>query len=116
MPDRHIAVALSGGGHRASLFGLGAMLYLMDAGKGPEIATVSSVSGGSITNGWMAATCDINDTTAEEFDDQASAFASKIALGGTLWADWMTYGLLALIAAIVVGAASIALSTYVPFS
>jgi len=87
------------------------MLYLMDAGKGPEIATVSSVSGGSITNGWMAATGNINDTSADEFDDQASAFATKIALGGTLWADWMTYGLLALIAAIVIGAAALIWAT-----
>jgi hypothetical protein len=42
--DPHIAVALSGGGHRAALFGLGALLYLIDAGKGPEIGCVSSVS------------------------------------------------------------------------
>ncbi|HSJ90807.1 MAG TPA: hypothetical protein VK917_01990 [Ilumatobacter sp.] len=28
----HIGVALSGGGHRATLFGLGAMAYLLDAG------------------------------------------------------------------------------------
>ena len=32
----HIGVALSGGGHRATLFGLGAMAYLLDAGKGPR--------------------------------------------------------------------------------
>ena len=44
-PRPHIAVALSGGGHRAALFGLGALLYLVDAGKGPELATISSVSG-----------------------------------------------------------------------
>ena len=56
---QHIGVALSGGGHRASLFGLGALLYLADAGKGPERSTVSSISGGSITNGYIGATCDL---------------------------------------------------------
>ena len=58
-PHPHVAVALSGGGHRASLFGLGALLYLIDAGKGPELATVSSISGGSITNGYVGMTTDL---------------------------------------------------------
>lgn len=49
-----IAVSLSGGGYRASLFGLGTLLYLVDAGKNAEVCCISSVSGGSITNGYVA--------------------------------------------------------------
>lgn len=47
---RRIGVALSGGGYRASAWGLGAMLYLADAGLSKDVVTASSVSGGSITN------------------------------------------------------------------
>jgi hypothetical protein len=36
-----IGVALSGGGHRASLFGLGALLYLADAGKSQEVTSIA---------------------------------------------------------------------------
>jgi hypothetical protein len=32
-----VSVSLSGGGHRASLFALGALLYLADAGKNREV-------------------------------------------------------------------------------
>ena len=100
MEQQHIAVALSGGGHRAALFGLGAMLYLIDANKGPEIATVSSVSGGSITNGWMADTSDLTTVAAEDFEAMASTYAQRIARGGTLWATWTTYAFLLVIAVV----------------
>ncbi len=50
-----IAIALSGGGYRAAAFGLGVLLYVYDS-QGPEsITSVSSVSGGSITNAFAAA-------------------------------------------------------------
>ena len=42
-----IAVALSGGGHRAALFGLGVLLYLVDAGKHRR-------SLGRLRLGWIA--------------------------------------------------------------
>jgi predicted acylesterase/phospholipase RssA len=48
--QRRIGVAISGGGYRAAAWGLGALLYLTDAGLHGQIGTVSSVSGGSITN------------------------------------------------------------------
>ena len=46
-----VAVALSGGGDRAAIFGLGVLLYLVDAAKNREVTSISSVSGGSITKG-----------------------------------------------------------------
>lgn len=47
-----LGLALSGGGHRASLFGLGVLMAMRDAGKQPK--QISSVSGGSITNAVLA--------------------------------------------------------------
>lgn len=51
----HFALALSGGGFRATLFHLGVMLYLRDAGKLANIARIVSVSGGSITAAYLLA-------------------------------------------------------------
>jgi hypothetical protein len=48
---KRIGVAMSGGGHRAALWGLGALLYLVDSGLHQDVTTISSVSGASITNG-----------------------------------------------------------------
>lgn len=51
-PSYSVALALSGGGHRAALFGLGVVMAMRDAGKVPH--QISSVSGGSITNAVLA--------------------------------------------------------------
>lgn len=49
-----IAVALSGGGFRAALAGLGVLRFLADASLLANVRWSSSVSGGSITNGLLA--------------------------------------------------------------
>jgi len=49
-----IALCLSGGGYRAMLFHLGALWRLNEAGYLPQLDRVSSVSGGSMTNGALA--------------------------------------------------------------
>jgi hypothetical protein len=49
-----IGVALSGGGHRATVWALGTLLYLTDAGQHRRVGTITSVSGGSIANGVIA--------------------------------------------------------------
>jgi NTE family protein len=49
-----LGVALSGGGFRATLAGLGMLRYLADAGLLAQVRVVSSVSGGSIANGLLA--------------------------------------------------------------
>ena len=51
-----IAIALSGGGFRATLAGLGVLRFLADAGLLANVRYVSSVSGGSIANGILART------------------------------------------------------------
>lgn len=45
-----IALALSGGGHRATLFALGGITAVVDAGLWPAVRWISSVSGGSFAN------------------------------------------------------------------
>lgn len=57
-PDRRRegrALCLSGGGFRATLFHLGALRRLNEVGLLSKMQTISSVSGGSITNGLLAA-------------------------------------------------------------
>ncbi len=50
-PKEGIALCLSGGGYRAMLFHLGALIRLNELGQLPKIDKVSSVSGGSIVAG-----------------------------------------------------------------
>jgi predicted acylesterase/phospholipase RssA len=49
--QRYIGVAFSGGGHRATIFSLGAAMALSDVGLNRSVRSISSVSGGSIANG-----------------------------------------------------------------
>ena len=49
-----VGLALSGGGYRASLFGLGSLWRLNDAGLLGNIDRITSVSGGSILSGVLA--------------------------------------------------------------
>ena len=89
---RKIAIALSGGGHRASLFGLGVLLYLTDAGRNRDVVSVSSVSGGSLTNAWLAQGGDYSNLTPEELESRiVRPFARRLAHLGTLWASWTTW-------------------------
>ncbi|MDE2955521.1 MAG: hypothetical protein OXU68_00715 [Bacteroidota bacterium] len=89
---RKIGIALSGGGHRASLFGLGVLLYLTDADRNRDVVSVSSVSGGSLTNAWLAQRGDYSTLSAEELESQvARPFVRQVAHSGTLWASWTTW-------------------------
>lgn len=91
-----IAVALSGGGHRASLFGLGVLLYLADAEKNRETTSIASVSGGSITNAYVAQQQDFATATASEFRSTvAGPLARQIAERGTFLAAPLTRAYLA---------------------
>lgn len=50
-----LGLSLSGGGFRATLFHLGAIRRLNELGVLKQVTTLSSVSGGSILNGFLAA-------------------------------------------------------------
>jgi predicted acylesterase/phospholipase RssA len=81
-----IEVALSGGGFRASAFSLGALLYLVDSGLNTRVLNITSVSGGSITNGYVACHCDYASKTTdiETFKAIAGRIARHIAFDG-MW-------------------------------
>ncbi len=67
--DPLIAVALSGGGFRATLSAIGVLRFLADAGLLARVRASSSVSGGSIANGLFAARW--SELRALEFTRQA---------------------------------------------
>ena len=87
-----IGVSLSGGGHRATLFGLGVLLYLAhahderDQPLSRRVAAISSVSGGSITNGFLAQSLDYRCAEAAQVEVAAQTLATQLAEHGVLFA------------------------------
>lgn len=77
------SVALSGGGHRASLFGLGSLLYLADVGENSAVSSIASVSGGSLTNGHLAQTLDYRTASGDEVRAASLPFVQTLARRGT---------------------------------
>ena len=51
---KKIALAISGGGYRATLYALGTLWRLNELGIFPKLKTITSVSGGSILSAWLA--------------------------------------------------------------
>src|SRR5213596_991159 len=89
-----IGLALSGGGHRASLFALGVLLYLTDAQKNRDVVSMASVSGGSITNGYFAQSRGYHRLDVEQGLGHAQNLARQLALRGTVWASFLTWAYL----------------------
>ena len=84
--DERLGVALSGGGHRAAVFSLGALLYMVDARVSPNVTTISSVSGGSLLNGYLALQRTSFDRWSQDgFEGPAAAFARCIAGNRRRW-------------------------------
>jgi NTE family protein len=82
-PSDGVALCLSGGGYRAMLFHLGTLLRLNELGYLPKLDRVSSVSGGSITNGvlalnWSRLGFDANGVAAN-FDQQVTQPIRRMA-------------------------------------
>lgn len=88
-----IGIAISGGGHRATLFGLGVLVYLTDVGKNREVVSISSVSGGSLTNAYVGLRGTYSKQGAQDFRRIAGQLAHQIASRGTLfaWAGTRVY-------------------------
>src|SRR5215217_6891391 len=88
---KSIAVTLSGGGHRATLFTLGALMYLVDAKANGSVTSIASVSGGSLTNGLVGQAVDFRQTDGDQFRQRvAGPLATQIALKGTLFAPLLS--------------------------
>jgi len=64
-----VGIALSGGGHRAALFAAGALLGIVDAGEHLNTVSISSVSGGSLTNGVVARGGDFTTMTRTQLEE-----------------------------------------------
>ena len=99
-PAPRLALALSGGGHRATLFSLGALLAIVDARCNDRVDAVVSVSGGSITNAVVAAACDLRSVDVGRFDEVAARIASTVVKRGLLFSALSTYAFVAGIGAV----------------
>jgi hypothetical protein len=77
-----IGVALSGGGHRATIWGLGVLLYLADAGRQRDVGVIASVSGGSIANGVIAHEMDYQQASAEDVRTRIRPLLRHVAYTG----------------------------------
>jgi hypothetical protein len=102
-----IGVAMSGGGHRAAIFGLGTLLYLADAEKNREVTSVASVSGGSLTNGFVALKADYAALDGAGFEAAVKPYARQIAQRGTVGAVWTTWVFILLLVLVLAAAAAL---------
>ncbi len=90
-PMKSLAVSLSGGGHRATLFVLGALMYLVDAKANANVTSIASVSGGSLTNGLVGQELNFRQTDSNQFRQLVAApLAKQIALKGTLFDPFLS--------------------------
>ena len=110
---KSLAVSLSGGGHRATLFVLGALMYLVDAKANTYVTSIASVSGGSLTNGLVGQNLNFRETDGTEFRNRVAApLATRIANKGTLFAPFFTKFYLAIL--VVTGILALAIPAIVP--
>jgi predicted acylesterase/phospholipase RssA len=77
---KKFGLALSGGGFRASLYHLGLVRFLRDAGLLSGVSHITSVSGGSIMAAHLVLNWDRYNGSANEFDAAASEFLSFVRL------------------------------------
>jgi len=77
-----IGIALSGGGHRATIWGIGVLLYLADVGRQQDVGVIASVSGGSIANGVVAHEMDYAQTSPDELRAKLRPLLHHVAYTG----------------------------------
>ncbi len=82
--ERDIGVAMSGGGHRATVFGLGVLLALVDQQLNGRVESISSVSGGSIANGIALVGPDFGTVGTAEFERHIASSLGAISDRGIL--------------------------------
>jgi predicted acylesterase/phospholipase RssA len=85
-PPEDIALTISGGGHRAALYGLGVLLAFVHRGLNRKVKRISSVSGGSIVNAYIALNTKFNDPnlTPHAFNEIAAKLIKIIVHKGVL--------------------------------
>src|SRR5262245_35345022 len=77
---KKIGLALSGGGFRASLYHLGLIRLLRDAGVLPSVTHITAVSGGSIIAAHLVLNWDRYNGAPSEFDAVAGEFLAFVRL------------------------------------
>src|SRR5262245_24538819 len=77
---KKIGLALSGGGFRASLYHLGLIRFLRDAGILPQVTHITSVSGGSIIAAHLALNWGRYTGSASEFDAAAAELLAFVRM------------------------------------
>jgi predicted acylesterase/phospholipase RssA len=77
---KKLGLALSGGGFRASLYHLGLLRFLRDAGILPQVTHITSVSGGSVMAAHLVLNWDRYNGGAAGFDAAASELLSFVRL------------------------------------
>ncbi|MFO0969454.1 MAG: patatin-like phospholipase family protein [Gemmataceae bacterium] len=75
---KKIGLALSGGGFRASLYHLGLVRFLRDAGILPQVTHITSVSGGSILAAHLVLNWDRYNGSPNDFDAAAAELLNFI--------------------------------------
>ena len=81
---KDVAVAISGGGHRATVFGLGALLAVTDSELNKQTTSISSVSGGSIANAIALTGPDFGTTNSAAFEVHIAKSLRAISSRGLL--------------------------------
>src|SRR2546423_3244364 len=76
----NIGLALSGGGFRASLYHLGLIRFLRDAGILSQVSHITSVSGGSIMAAHLVLNWGRYNGSPSEFDAAAAELLSFVRL------------------------------------
>ena len=77
---KKIGLALSGGGFRASLYHLGLVRFLRDAGILPQVTHITSVSGGSVLAAHLVLNWGRYNGSASEFESAAAELLAYIRL------------------------------------
>src|SRR3954470_7884092 len=75
-----IGLALSGGGFRATLFHLGLVRFLRDAGLLSQVTHITSVSGGSVFAAHLVLNWDLYNGSPNDFDAAASKLLSIVRM------------------------------------
>src|SRR5437763_13783094 len=75
---KKIGLALSGAGFRASLYHLGLVRFLRDAGILPKVTHITAVSGGSITAAHLVLNWDRYNGSPNDFDGAAADFLNFV--------------------------------------
>ncbi|MGH9117016.1 MAG: hypothetical protein ACRD0A_03800 [Acidimicrobiales bacterium] len=88
-------MAISGGGHRATVWGWGALLALVDMGSNADVVSIASVSGGSIASGVVANAGDYAGMSPSAYEDALRPGLRVAARDGLFFFGPATNGYLA---------------------